>query len=121
MIPELRRRVLEAQLNGEQALAEPVAHRLIMNLLFTAYLVLPVSRSEWASEFVDVYAHLLEGKPVDTAPIRLLKPREKYVEQVHAILRGDPTTLTREHHDEEERRDGEGEDEGDEDHDGDGG
>lgn len=101
-IPELRQRALEAQvLDGSEVFADPTLHRLVTNFLFTSYRLLPISRCEWAHEFVTAYQFLLDGKPVDELQVPSLQ-REEVIPKIKAFLAGDVrSTLELEHEDDD--------------------
>ncbi len=92
MLPELRQQALEAQtLYGSGLFADPTLHRLVTNFLFTSYRLLPISRREWADEFVAAYQYLLDGNPVDELQVPSL-PRKKVIKQIKAFIEGDVRT-----------------------------
>lgn len=99
-LPELRKRALRALTRDyAHVFADPVAHKRIVNFLFSCYLTAPHPEVRIASEFWAAYRHFVEGQSILDFDFTLID-REYAVTQLRKILRGDLTTLDQENENE---------------------
>lgn len=92
-VPKLRERALRGlERNKSHLLFDEKIHKRILNFLFTAYLVSPADEKDRHREFFLVYEHLIDGKPLTSAPFYVIDPSYA-VSAITKIVNGDSFTL----------------------------